>query len=86
MRKVRIVETGEEFQSLSACARHIDGHVENIYKCLSGRLRKHRGYTFEYVDDDVSNLKLGLAIKNSLIDNFVFDEKKFVEEMRKNVS
>lgn len=86
MRKVRIVETGEEFESLASCARYIDGRIENIYKCLAGRLRKHRGYTFEYVDDDVSNLKLGNAIKNSLNDKNVFDEKKFVEEMRKNVS
>lgn len=85
MRRVRIVETGEEFKSLTECARHINGHVENIYKCLTGRLRKHRGFTFEYVDSSVPYLKLGEAIKNSFKDKTLFDEYKFVEQMRKNI-
>lgn len=85
MRRVRIIETGEEFRSLTECARYIDGRVESIHKCLVGRLRQHCGFTFEYVDKSVPYLKLGEAIKNSLRDKTLFDEKKFVMEMeRKN--
>ena len=87
MRKVRIVETGEEFKSLTDCARQLDTQVEYIYKCVVGRLKSHRGFTFEYVDKTVtevaSYLKMGQAIKKSLNDNSLFDEYKFAEEMRK---
>ena len=48
---VRIVETGEIFDSLNACARAIGGRHGCIQQCLNGRQRSHRGYTFEYVDD-----------------------------------
>lgn len=48
---VRIVETGEIFESLSECARQIGGDPSNIAKCLAGKLSTHRGYHFEYVED-----------------------------------
>lgn len=55
MRKVRIIETGEEFSSLTECARHIAKinnkkvWPEHIGSCLKGRLKSHAGYHFEEV-------------------------------------
>ena len=46
---VRIVETGEVFDSVRECARHIKGQQANISKCLSGERHTHLGYTFEYI-------------------------------------
>ena len=45
---VRVVETGEVFESLSECARRIGGEPGNIWKCLTGRRSTCRGYHFEY--------------------------------------
>lgn len=50
-RKVRIVETGEEFDTLGKCARHINGCVCHIASCLNGQRKRHKGYHFEAVDD-----------------------------------
>lgn len=46
---VRIVETGEVFESLSECARQIGGDRSAISNCLAGRRSTHLGYHFEYV-------------------------------------
>lgn len=48
-RKVRIVETGEEFESISACARYIGGDRTHISDCLDGKLKTHKGYHFEEI-------------------------------------
>ena len=45
---IRIVETGEIFESLSECARRIGGSAGNISECLSGKRLTHLGYHFEY--------------------------------------
>lgn len=45
---VRIVETGEVFESISECARRIGGLPSHISDCLSGRRSTHLGYHFEY--------------------------------------
>lgn len=51
-RKVRIVETGEEFSSLGSCARRINGNAGDISRCLDGRGTKtHKGYHFEEVKE-----------------------------------
>lgn len=49
MKKVKIVETGDIFNSLSDCARAIGGSVSGIYDCSTGRQETHRGYHFEFV-------------------------------------
>ena len=49
MKKVKIVETGEVFESMSDCARAIGGTVSGIYDCETGRQDTHRGYHFEWV-------------------------------------
>jgi hypothetical protein len=48
---VRIVETGEVFESVSECARRIGGDQSNIAHCLAGRASTHKGYHFERVED-----------------------------------
>ncbi len=50
---VRIVETGKIFESVSECARHINGHQSSISRCLNGHRQTHLGYTFERVKEDV---------------------------------
>lgn len=49
---VRIIETGEVFQSARVVAKHIDGAYGDVYLCLRGERYTHKGYTFEYVEDD----------------------------------
>lgn len=48
-RRIRIIETGEVFESARACARAIEGDQRNIAHCLAGNRRTHRGFTFEYI-------------------------------------
>ena len=48
---VRIVETGEIFESVSECARRIGGSPQGIWNCLAGRASTCRGFHFEYVRD-----------------------------------
>ncbi len=48
-RKVRVIETGDMFRSPSSCARHINGNLDAILKCLNGEQQSHKGYTFEYI-------------------------------------
>lgn len=50
-RKIRIVETGQVFDSEAECARHINGIQGNIALCLSKRRHTHRGFHYEYVDE-----------------------------------
>lgn len=47
--KIRIVETGEIFDSEAECARKIDGIQGNIAQCLSKKRKTHRGYHFERI-------------------------------------
>ena len=49
---IRIVETGEIFRSQNECARRIGGTASGIHDCRSGRHVTHRGYHFEFLDDD----------------------------------
>lgn len=48
-RRVRIMETGEIFESIGSCARAINGDQAHISNCLSGRQHTHKGYHFEDV-------------------------------------
>lgn len=47
-KRVRIVETGEVFDSILDCERAINGNNRHICDCLAGRQHTHRGYHFEY--------------------------------------
>lgn len=50
--KVRIVETGEEFDTLSGCAKHLNGSVGTIHDALYNNRNKttYRGLHFDFVD------------------------------------
>lgn len=50
-RPVRVVESGEVFGSIKACARGIRGYDANIKRCLDGKARTYLGLTFEYATD-----------------------------------
>ena len=50
-RSIRIVETGETFESEAECARKIGGIQGNIHYCLSGKRHTHHGYHFEFVKE-----------------------------------
>lgn len=50
---IRIVETGDIYESEAECARAINGIQGNIALCLTGKRHTHRGYHFEYVEDQV---------------------------------
>lgn len=51
-KRVRIVETGEMFQSITKCAEAISGDVQNVSACLNGKRATCNGLHFEYVDKD----------------------------------
>lgn len=46
---IRIIETGEVFNSIRECARHIGGDHSAIRRCLMGIEGSCKGYTFEYI-------------------------------------
>lgn len=46
-KKIKIVETGEVFDSITLCARYLGGYGPNIRDCLSGKRKTHCGFHFE---------------------------------------
>ena len=44
---VRVLETGEEYDSIRACARDLRCNQTDICRCLSGKLLDIKGYHFE---------------------------------------
>lgn len=54
-RKVRIRETGEVFMSVRQCAKYIGGDYSTIYRVLRGERASHKGYTFEYYEEGLSD-------------------------------
>lgn len=50
-RVVRIVETGETFNTVVACADHIGADPSTVYKVLKGHRESHKGYSFEYAEE-----------------------------------
>ena len=52
--KIRIIETGEEFNSITECAKAINGHISLIDACLVGKRKTHKGFHFEIVGDRAS--------------------------------
>lgn len=50
-KRVKIVETGETFDSIKDCAKAIGGDGANISSCLKGKLKTHKGLHFEEAND-----------------------------------
>lgn len=53
--KVRCVETGEVYDSITDAATAINGDPSTISKCVRGVLKTHKGYHWERVLDDTEN-------------------------------
>ena len=49
-RKVKIVETGEVFNSINECARYINGNHRHISDCLNGKLKTHKNFHYKEVE------------------------------------
>ena len=51
-RRVRCIETGMIFESVSAAARYVNGDSSKICKCCNPKYSRsiHKGYHWEYVD------------------------------------
>lgn len=47
-KRVRIIETGEIFDSAEECAKAIGGNPSGISAVINGRQEKHMGLTFAY--------------------------------------
>ena len=48
---IRIVETGEIFDTRTQCAQHLGVNVSMISMCLSGKAKTCRGYHIELIDE-----------------------------------
>ena len=46
--KIRIVETGEEFNSIAECVRHLNGTKSVIYRCIEQK-KVYKGLHIERV-------------------------------------
>lgn len=78
-RPVKILETGETFNSLTDCAKAIGGRPHTISMCLSDKYNrsKHKGVHFEYIDDqpeDTSNTKKSYS--DSILYDFQYEAVK----------
>jgi hypothetical protein len=49
-RRVRVLETGEVFSSISECARSIEANSGHVFGVLQGLRKRAKGLTFEYAD------------------------------------
>ena len=44
---IRIVETGKLYPDITSCAKDINGDIGDIYGCINGKRKTHKGYHFE---------------------------------------
>ena len=49
---IRIVETGEVFDSIRTCAKHIGGFEQDVGACLNGKSKTYKGLHFEKASKD----------------------------------
>ena len=47
-RRVRVIETGEIFNSQEECARAVGGSIAGLSMALNGKRKSHKGYHYEY--------------------------------------
>ena len=76
--KIRIIETGEVFNSKAECARKIGGHISLIDMCLKGKRKTHKGYHFEIIGERASdkyNRKNVINKKDNYDSGFKKEEK-----------
>ena len=83
--KIRIIETGEVFNSKAECARKICGHVSLIDMCLKGKRKTHKGYHFEIIGERASdkyNRKNVINKKDNYESEFKIEYKGEVHSFR----
>jgi hypothetical protein len=49
IRRLAIIETGQTFRNVAACANFLSTNPSNIYRVLRGERSNYGGFTFEYV-------------------------------------
>lgn len=47
--RVMVVETGEVYENAKVCANAIGGNYGNVYHCIKGERKTHKGYHFKGV-------------------------------------
>lgn len=52
MKQIKVLETGEVYKSMTDCARAIGGTVSGLYDCEKGKQSSHRGYHFEWLEEE----------------------------------
>lgn len=50
--KIKVIETGEIYDSYEDTAKAINGNRGNILQCLRGLRQKCNGFTFRYVEEE----------------------------------
>lgn len=48
-RRIRIVETGDEFNGIVECANYVGTSFQNIYAAANGKRHTAKGYHYEYI-------------------------------------
>lgn len=74
--KIKIVETGEVFNSKAECARKIKGHASSIDACIRGKRKTHKGYHFEIIGERASDK---YSRKNSINKKDKYDNEIQIE-------
>ena len=46
--RVRVIETGEVYDSVQECAEAIGGNIHHIYHVIAGTRESHKGHTFAW--------------------------------------
>lgn len=52
---IMIVETGEVFRNPYVCADAIGGNAQDIYRCLRGKTKTHKGFHYKETKDENVN-------------------------------
>lgn len=55
--QIVIVETGEIFSSYNQAALSVGGHRSAVYLCAIGARKTHKGFHFEFLEDEFVTLK-----------------------------
>lgn len=55
---IQIIETGQVFNTISDCARHLKTSGGNISNCLNGKSKSCKGYHFKRLDKEEAEAKI----------------------------
>lgn len=72
-RKVRIVETGETFNSIRDCAKEINVKEQHVWACLNGKRETRNGLHFEYADDNCNEINRLKKQQGSILYGFQYE-------------